>query len=38
MFQAILQSIMRKTKRRMPGLPEPKKSTETPQKCASSAA
>ena len=32
MFQGILQSIIRSTKRRMPGLPEPRKSTETPQK------
>ncbi|MEI7678603.1 MAG: hypothetical protein WCK07_04330 [Betaproteobacteria bacterium] len=32
MFSAIVQSIIRSTKRRMPGLPEPKKSSGTPQK------
>ena len=32
MFQAILQSIVRSTKRRMPGLPEQNKSSKTPQK------
>ena len=32
MFQAILQSIVRSTKRRMPGLPEQNKSSKTTQK------
>ena len=32
MFQGIVQSKIRSTKRRMPGLPASKKSSENPQK------